>query len=128
MRKISKKEVMEIPLHGENYQKRLFRFTISYRLSVGQGVFLYNICHIIIVLLSMYVVVCILKKSLKSPDVLLVYLKNVSIFCSAYIEIDNTVPMLLLSISDGVGDIFETRKLDDTKFSNDFSVIRLSKN
>ena len=76
----------------------------------------------------MYVVVCILKKSLKSPDVLLVYLKNVSIFCSAYIEIDNTVPMLLISISDGVGDIFETRKLDDTKFSNDFSVIRLSKN
>ena len=59
----------------------------------------------------MYVVVCILKKSLKSPDVLLVYLKNVSIFCSAYIEIDNTEPLLLLSISDGVGDIFETRKL-----------------
>ena len=43
----------------------------------------------------MYVVVCILKKSLKSPDVLLVYLKNVSIFCSAYIEIDNTEPHFL---------------------------------
>ena len=126
MRKISKKEVMEIPLHGENYQKRLFRFTISYRLSVGQGVFF--IQHLSYHSTTMYVVVCILKKSLKSPDVLLVYLKNVSIFCSAYIEIDNTVPMLLFSISDGVGDIFETRKLDDTKFSNDFSVIRLSKN
>ena len=109
MRKISKKEVMEIPLHGENYQKRLFRLTISYRLSVGQGVFF--IQHLSYHHSTMYVVVCILKKSLKSPDVLLVYLKNVSIFCSAYIEIDNTEPMLLLSISDGVDDIFKTRKL-----------------
>ena len=92
---------MEIPLHGENYEKRLFRLTISYRLSVGQGVFF--IQHLSYHhSTTMYVVVCILKKSLKSPDVLLVYLKNVSIFCSAYIEIDNTEPHFFADLMDTI--------------------------
>ena len=91
---------MEIPLHGENYEKRLFRLTISYRLSVGQGVFCTT--FVISSKYTMYVVVCILKKSLKSPDVLLVYLKNVSIFCSACIEIDNTEPHFFADLMDTI--------------------------